>query len=216
MIVSKNEIGLALLRSTMRGRIEPMFGVEEIADLNEDLVRFLFQEQLLARLDKKWPSVVTSTDDNINEGFPEGRAVPIDLASFCDSEISVSDFGETMERIFTYAQDEGIAIWTVPLPSARKYFFEGLRDVIYSRSGWFTSGAPSSQTNVPNVTVTSAPANQQALWTKGHFFGRHTVFGTTTHDQTVSPGIYSFWLRHDVPTPHLPLYDIQKDTTVPL
>ena len=40
VMVSRQEVALALRRSLLKGRIEPMFGVEEIGDLNEDLNRF--------------------------------------------------------------------------------------------------------------------------------------------------------------------------------
>jgi len=221
-MASRPEIRLALRRSLMKGRIEPMFGVEDVADLNKDLTRFLLQEKVLARLEHQWPSVlVNRVDDDCDcdcDATWSERSVPIDLPLKTDLvSSSSSTVKEVIRDTFWEAQNAGLPVWTVPFPTARRGFFEGLADMIYNRSRWITIKSTSaSAPATPKVTVTSSPANQQAKWSKGHFFSISTVFGRTKHEQNVPAGIYCFWLSKDTPTPLFPLYDIQQDTPVPL
>jgi hypothetical protein len=215
-MVSRQDVALALRRSLLKGRIEPMFGVEETDDLNEDLIRFLLQERLLAKLQRPWPSVLVSpVDDDYAASSPE-RAVPIDLDVDTDLNASLSDAAQQVDRDFWEAQNQGLPVWTTPLPNARRSFFEGLSDILYSRARWLGRNRAAAAVTNWKVTVTSSPANQQARWTKGHFFSVHTVFGNTVHAKNVNSGIYCFWLSKDTPTPLLPLYDIQQDENIPL
>jgi hypothetical protein len=219
-MISRQEVMLALRRNLMKRRVEPMFGVEDITDLNNDLHRFLLQEQILARLGQHWPSVLVSPADDDWASLSPERAVPIDfqaLAGFrVNADLNLGALDDQIRREFWHAQQQGLPVWTTPLPNARRSFFEGLGDLIYSRARWLGRAAAAATATSPRVTVTSAPANQQARWTKGHFFSVHTVFGNTAHTQNVNTGIYCFWLVKDTPTPLLPLYDIQQDTNVPL
>lgn len=123
-MVSRQEVALALRRSLLKGRIEPMFGVEEIGDLNEDLNQFLLQERLLARLHRPWPSVLVSpADDDYAASSPE-RAVPIDLDVNTDLNASLSDAAQQVDREFWEAQNQGLPVWTTPLPNARRSFLK--------------------------------------------------------------------------------------------
>ena len=214
-MVSRQEVALVLRRSLVMGSIKPMLGVEDVSELNKDLTRFLLQERLLARLNRQWPSVLVSPADDHYAASPE-RAVPIDLNVNTDLNSSLNDAAQQIDREFWEAQNQGLPVWTTPLPNARRSFFEGIGDVIYSRVRWRARSTATAAVTMPKVTVTSAPTNQQARWTKGHFFSVHTVFGNTKHAENISAGIYSFWLAKDTPTPLLPLYDIQQDESIPL
>jgi hypothetical protein len=212
-MASRQEIRLALRRSVTKGKVEPMFGVEEVTDLNDDLERFLLQERILARLEQQWPSVlVNRSDEDCGSGSSE-RFVPIDLPIGTDLASASSDTSKLVRDKFWEAQSQGLPVWNVTLPSARKGFFEGLADMIYSRSRWIARAAASPATT-PKVTVRSTPANQQAKWTKGHFFSTQVVFGNTIRSQNVPAAIYCFWLSKDTPSALMPLYDIQADTDV--
>jgi hypothetical protein len=126
-MVSRQEVMLALQRNLTRGRIEPMFGVENTADLNDDLHRFLLQEQILARLGKNWPSVpVRPADDDWAELSPE-RAIPIDFQSLAgfrlNAYLDLAAADDEMRHEFWQAQQQGLPVWTMPLPNARRSFF---------------------------------------------------------------------------------------------
>jgi hypothetical protein len=215
-MISRQEVLLALRRSLLKGQIDPMFGLEDMGDLNEDLQRFLLQERLLARLGRQWPSVLVSpVDDDYAASTPE-RAIPMDLRVNTDLNVSLNTAAQEVDDDFWRALNQGLPVSTTPLPSARRSFFEGLGDLIHSRIRWLGRRAVTAAATAPRVTVTSSPVNQQALWTKGHFFSVNTVFGNTIHVRNVAAGKYCFWLSKDTPTPLLPLYDIQQDESIPL
>ena len=175
----------------------------------------LLQERLLARLCRPWPSVLVSpVDDEYAASSPE-RAVPIDLDVNTDLNASLSDAAQQVDREFWEAQNQGLPVWTTPLPNARRSFFEGLGDILYSRARWLGRSTAAAAVTSWTVTVTSTPANQLARWTKGHFFSVHTVFGNTVHYKNVNSGFYCFWLPKDhPPTPLLSLYNIQQDENI--
>jgi hypothetical protein len=147
--------------------------------------------------------------------MPE-RLVPINLTVNTDLNASLSHAAQHIDQEFWEANNQGLPVWTTPVLNARRSFFEGLGDLIHSRIRWLGRNIGTAAATAPKVTVTSSHGNQQAQWTKGHFFSVGTVFGSTVHADNVTAGTYSFWLTKDTPTPLLPLYNVYQDTSVPL
>lgn len=214
-MLTRREIALRLQQSIGLGHFDRKIDEIDYSDIALDIRRYLLQERSLARHNIQWPCVPVFYE-NVEDEVNSIRTVPLDLGSNVEGTRSRDETFRPVSEYVSTAIDEGIPIWHISLPEARRTFFDGIVDTIYARSRSFWNSTPTSSSLTPQVTVTSSPGNQQARWTKGHFFSVGTVFGNTKHQQSVTPGIYCFWLWKDTPSPLMPLYQITNDTTVHL